>query len=77
MTLKDHKDNFCNETSCRLINPSKNELGKISKTIIEQIDQEMLKKIEVNQWKNTGNVIKWFNNIKNKKDCAFIQFNIK
>ena len=31
ITLKDHKENFRTSHSCRLINPSKNELGKISK----------------------------------------------
>ena len=31
ITLKDHKDNFFNKPSCRLINPTKKKLGKISK----------------------------------------------
>ena len=35
----------------------------------------MVKKTDVNQWKNTSNVINWFNN--NKKDCSVIQFDIK
>ena len=60
-----------------MINQTKNELGKISKKVIEQINQEILKKIDVNQRKNTNNVINWFNNIENKKDCTFIQFDIK
>ena len=68
---------FFNKPSCRLINPTKNELGKISKKIIEQINQEILKKTDVSQSKNTSNVINWFNNIENKKDCSFIQFDIK
>ena len=51
ITLKDRKDMFFNKPSCRLINPTKNELGKISKKIIEQIDQEILKKTNVNQQK--------------------------
>ena len=77
ITLKDHKDNFYNKPSCRLINPTKNELGKISKKTIEHINQEILNKIDVNQWKNTDNVINWFNNIEYKKDCTFIQFDLK
>ena len=60
-----------------MINPTKNELGKISKKIIEQINQEILKKTDVNQWKNTNNAINWFNNTENKKDFTFIQFDIK
>ena len=31
VTLKDNKDNFENKPTCRLINPSKQEIGKISK----------------------------------------------
>ena len=32
--LKDHKDNFANRRTCRLINPSKTEVGRISKQIL-------------------------------------------
>ena len=76
ITLKDHKDNLYNKPSCCLINPTKSELGKISKKIIEHINQEMLKKTDVNERKNTSNVINWFNNIEKKRDCSFIQFDI-
>ena len=31
ITVKDHKQNFMNNTKCRLINPCKSELGKASK----------------------------------------------
>ena len=37
ITLKDHKDNFANRPTCRLINPSKTEIGRISKQILEEI----------------------------------------
>ena len=36
VTLKDHKPNFNNNPSCRLINPSKIEIGKISKQILSK-----------------------------------------
>ena len=29
ITLKDHKDNFQNKPTCRLINPAKSEIGRI------------------------------------------------
>ena len=32
-TLKDHKENFVNNPKTRLINPVKNEIGRISKDI--------------------------------------------
>ena len=38
ITLKDHKDNFYNKPSCRLINPTINELEKISRRAIQQIN---------------------------------------
>ena len=31
ITLKDHKDNFENNLPCRLINPAKSQIGRISK----------------------------------------------
>ena len=65
ITLINHKDNFYNKPSCRLINPTKNELGKISKENNTTKNQEILEKTDVNQWKNTSNVINWFNNTKN------------
>ena len=35
ITLKDHKENFRSNSPSRLINPSKSELGKISKQKLE------------------------------------------
>ena len=39
ITLKDHKENFQNKPTCRLINPSKPEIGCISKQILEEINR--------------------------------------
>ena len=33
ITLKDHKENFLNRQTTRLLNPTKNEIGRISKHI--------------------------------------------
>ena len=35
VTLKDHKENFLNNPKCRLINPSKSKMGKVSKKYLE------------------------------------------
>ena len=75
--MKDHKDNFPSNPSSRLINPSKSELGKVSKLILQQLNDELLNKLNYQQWKNTDNVIKWFNNITDKHNCKFIQLDIK
>ena len=77
VTLKDHKENFNSKPTCRLINPCKSEVGKVSKHIIDKINQELRNNLQLNQWKNTQDVIQWFNNIHNKELCAFIQLDIK
>ena len=66
ITMKDHKEDFRANPTCRLINPMKSELGKISKSILDGINTELRSILKVNQWKNTGAVIKWFNSIKEK-----------
>ena len=43
ITLKDHKENFQNNPSVQLINPDKNEIGKLSKFIIQAVKLEELR----------------------------------
>ena len=38
IAIKDHKENFNNHPTVRLINPAKNELGRISKLILDKIN---------------------------------------
>ena len=76
-TLKDHKDNFANNPQVRLINAAKNELGRISKVILDEINLAIREHFSFNQWKNTQNVIDWFNEISNKKLLKFLVFDIK
>ena len=75
-TLKNHKPSFRNNPTCRLINPNKSEVGRVSKVIIQNINNEIRDQINFNQWTNTADVIKWFNNIPNKTRCNFIKFDI-
>ena len=77
ITLKDHKDDFNVNPKCRLINPAKSELGKVSKVIVENINSKVRDETRVNQWKNTNDVIKWFCDIKDKTNCIFVQFDIE
>lgn len=76
ITLKDHKPNFVNKPTCRLINPTKSEIGKISKQILDRVNLKITKATKINQWKNTSSVIKWFNLIDNKEKHNFICFDI-
>ena len=77
ITLKDHKDNFQNKLPCRLIVPSKSELGHVSKTYLDKIIITIRDKLKLNQWKNTTDPIAWFSKIKDKQKCTFIQLDIK
>ena len=76
ITLKDHKPNFKNNPTCRLINPAKSEIGKVSKQLLDRINQKVIASIGVNQWKNTSSVLTWFNNIPNKDQYSFIAFDV-
>ena len=76
ITLKDHKDNFETKPQCRLINPAKSELGKVSKVILDAINDEIRSKIKVNQWKNSQSVIEWYKKIPNKPGHTFVSFDI-
>jgi hypothetical protein len=76
ITLKDHKPNFKNNPKCRLINPTKSEIGKISKQILEKITTNVKKTTKFQQWKNTNEVIQWFTSIDNKANNSFICFDV-
>ena len=66
ITLKDHKTNFVKNPTCRLINPTTSEIGKISEQILDRINKETITAFNLNQWKNTTAVLEWFNNVENK-----------
>ena len=66
ITLKDHKANFLNHPTTRLINPAKNEIGRISKQILDQINSTLCEIVKVNKWKNTESVINWFKKFESK-----------
>ena len=50
----------------RLINPAKNEIRRISKVILENINKELRNKLQLQQWNSTTAVINWFKNIEKK-----------
>ena len=52
-------------------------MGHISKFYLDKINSEIRKKLKFNQWKNTSDVITWFEKIEEKQNCTFIQFDIK
>ena len=76
ITLKDHKENFINNPKCRLINPAKSEIGIVSKKLLATIIAKVQSVTGVNQWRNTGTVIDWFQNIRSKSRCKFLQMDV-
>ena len=70
--LKHHKENFLNNPKTRLLNPAKNELGRISEAILGKINLNLRNTTKSNQWQNTYDVISWFKSVKNKQNCKFI-----
>ena len=75
--VKDHEEGFHNKVSCHLINPSKTDIGKISKQILDRVSNTILVKNQVHQWKDTYSVLGWYCNIKPKGQCSFVVFHIE
>ena len=74
--MKDHKPQFPNQVNCRLINPTKSEIGKISKQILDNINSQIITKLNLRLLKNTEETIAWFKSIENKNRKSFIQLDI-
>ena len=73
--LKDHKPDFQAKSSCRLINPAKSQIGRISKTILDRITTDLRGNLTVNQWKNTSEVLSWFEDTRTP-ESVFLQFDV-
>ena len=76
ITLKDHKPNFKNTPTCRLINPTRSESGQVSKHILERIIKNTVNAMGVNLWKSTKDVLTWFQNTPGTRRTRFINFDI-
>ena len=75
--LKDHNPNFTNNPKTRLINPAKNEISRLSKSNLDKISKKLRNTARLNQWKDTSEVINWFNKIEEERKHTFIVANIK
>ena len=60
----------------KVINPSKPEIGLISKQLLEEINRKLVNIKEVNPWKNASSVLEWFDRLTNKCDLSFICFDV-
>ena len=76
ISIKDHKDNFPNNIQCRLINPARNNLGKVTQTIIRKAVTSIKKSSSLNLWMGTNEVLEWYE--ANKQMVVhFIQYDIE
>ena len=57
ISIKDRQEGFPDKISGCLINPSKTDIGKISKWITDKVNTNILEKIKVSQWKNTSSAV--------------------
>ena len=76
ITLKDHKEDFLDKLPCRLINPAKSEIGKISKQILDRVNAALKKDLGVQQWKSSADVTAWFTSLERRDRCVFTCFDI-
>ena len=61
---------------CCLINPSKSEIGVVSKHILDEINSAIIHNAQINQWKSSSSVLSWFNGLENKEALSFICFDV-
>ena len=72
ITLKDHKPDFRNKPTTRLINPCKPEIGKIAKQNLTKYLNQLREETGLLQFKNSDSVVSWFKAIPEKRKCSFI-----
>ena len=76
-TIKDHKENFRTHPKYRLLNPTKSELGKLSKQILQKVNNKIKAQKPLNQWTCSKDTINWFKKIPNKQSYTFTIFDIE
>ena len=76
VTVKDHKSGFPHDIKCRLINPCKSNIGKITKQILDKTNAQIKIQLGLNQLINTASTIEWFDRIENKSQKQLIQLDI-
>ena len=59
-----------------VVNPSRSDIGRISKRILDRIIPLLRLKVELHQWGSTESVIDWFDEVADKSKSRFIQWDI-
>ena len=82
-TYKDHKQCTNGKIPCRVINPAKTHVGKLSQVILREKITLLRENLKLNHWKSTGEVLEWFNTLKHTNKATrnpnikFIKFDIE
>ena len=77
VTLKDHKPGFRSNPQCRLLNPTKPELGRASKKILDKINSSLRIKTKLKQWRRTKEPRDWFIGLRQKHKLTFLKFDVE
>ena len=72
--MKDHKENFNNNATVRLMN---NNREVHSKDFLDTVNKSIPETTNLNQWRNAETVFDCFKAIHNKHLCKFVIFDIK
>ena len=75
--IEDHKKDFPEKPSFRLINHWKSDIGKVSKHVLDQINQNISQNTNVNQWKNSTLVVDRFKAINNNLQFMLFVFDME
>ena len=67
ITVKDQKENFLTHHKCRVINPTKFDIGRICKVKIDRINKAVHLKSKLMQWTNTDQVSSFFIGLEEQK----------
>ena len=68
--------NFHTDTKCRLINPAKSEMGKVSSNMLKEINEPVRLETGLKQWRSTQEALSWFQEIEDKNSYEFTQLDI-
>ena len=75
ITLKDHKDSLIDNPKCRLLNPAKTQIGKVSTIELDKITT-IRSSSAMDQWRNPFSVIEWCQNLSKRMISKFPNFDI-
>lgn len=76
ISLKDHKQDFQHQPKCRLINPTKTEMGLVAQKILQRVNADIRGSTKLKQWRNSKQAVDWFESLENKNSLVFMQCDI-